>query len=249
MLLNAISAFKKFIESPLAFLLLFVLLIPIGLFSLFVTDWYSQLLLFFVVPGNTFFTIAYLLKTAFFEVLLFVLCVLIIMFASSLVATITLNMLLNKTRKAKKSVFSGALKVFGLMFSFYFVFFIIVLIGILLSFNVVVGSIYYLIVLILAIVLLPRWIYLPVYLVDDNEKVKDAFVDSWNKTEGKYFSIFFIMLVFAIIYQVVSWLLGNSIFLYYLTSNELIILALEVIIAAFVDAVFAFWLLAFITNK
>jgi hypothetical protein len=101
--------------------------------------------------------------------------------------------------------------------------------------------IFNLLVLIVIIAVFPRWFFVPVCIVDKGDKIKESFVDSWKQTSNKYIAILFFVILFSIIYGIVTYFVSNSIFLYYITSNEILLFILSIIFISIIDAIFLFW--------
>lgn len=246
MISNVFMSCKKFFYDPLSFLLLFILLIPLAFLGLYLSDLYSIFNIVFITSGFNLMAFGYILKQLFWQVLLFLLLSLVVIFYNSIITTVILNSMINREYKTKRPIFNNFWQIFGLFFVFEFLQAMLFAVMMLLSFNTILLAIFGLALLVAIIIVLPRWIYLTVYILEKKGKIKSAFSDSWNKTKDHYFAILFFLILYILLYNLATFAFVNSIFLFYITSNTILLTILQVVFSSIIDAIFFFWFFSFL---
>jgi len=246
MFVKIFSSFKEFIKMPFGFLLTLICMIPV-IFISGLGESLGTTLGLYAFTSEGILSLTYLLTAGFWLVVLYFLFALIGVFFNSLLSTVVLNYMLNKRNNTSNSLFSGLSIMFGLFFAVYIMFIVFAI------FNLLIMSVWWLILIeflmliLLFIVVIPRWFFVPILIIDKKERIRKAFSDSWELTKDKYGSILFFVILFTIVSSIISLLLVNYALFYSLgIAGSLVV---EYLILWIIDSALVYWMLSVLFNS
>jgi hypothetical protein len=231
------GSFKEFFKNPYGFLLAIVLTIPV----IFVSELAGALFepLSSYVSYFGFLSFISVIRLNFVYLLEISIIYLIVLIIIALFYSILFNKVLNRVNGEQNKLLNGFGQIFGLfIFLSALMFVIFMLISLILTYlGSGVAITLYIILFILFIAIVPRFLFVPMYIFQKGDKIKNAFADSWNYTKDKYWSILLGIIIYGIIFNLVILLLV-------LFLPE--ILWLEILIMVLLNAIFVFWFISFV---
>ena len=160
------------------------------------------------------------------------------MLLSSLVFTFIINMLLGN------KLFKSWVKVFG--FSLFFIVIVSLLFSVLrLWINPYFWFIYGLFLFFLFISVLPRILYIFLYLIDNDYSIRDAFKDGWASTKKAYWVTLLFLVLFFVIFSIIVGIFSSLFSLIPLYNTNVYFASfLETIVGTLVS----FWFYGFLVS-